>query len=60
MKQGWKITDIFQISSIGVVTARDKLTIHNTPEAVRATVPDFRSLSESDARQQYNLPERQP
>ena len=29
-EQGWEITDIFQISSIGIVTARDKLTIHWT------------------------------
>ena len=53
---GWVLTDIFQASSIGIITARDKLTIHSTPEAVRATVTDFMSLSESDARQQYNLP----
>ena len=32
---GWKkITDIFQTSSIGIITARDKLTIHWTAEAV--------------------------
>ena len=53
---GWELTDIFQVSSIGIITARDKLTIHNTPEAVRATVTDFVSLSESEARQQYRLP----
>ena len=53
---GWGLTDIFQASSIGIITARDKLTIHSTPEAVRATVIDFVSLSESEARQQYRLP----
>ena len=53
---GWELTDIFQASSIGIITARDKLTIHSTPEAVRATVTDFVSLSESEARQQYRLP----
>ncbi|MYB96500.1 N-6 DNA methylase [Candidatus Poribacteria bacterium] len=53
---GWVLTDIFQASSIGIITARDRLTIHNTPEAVRATVTDFTSLSESEARQQYRLP----
>ena len=52
----WELTDIFQASSIGIITARDRLTIHNTPEAVRATVTDFVSLSESEARQQYRLP----
>ncbi len=29
---GWEITDIFQTSSVGIVTGRDKLTIHGTPE----------------------------
>ena len=53
---GWELTDIFQASSIGIITARDRLTIHSTPEAVRATVTDFVSLSESEARQQYRLP----
>ena len=27
---GWEITDIFHNSSIGIATARDKLTIHRT------------------------------
>ena len=54
-EEGCKITDIFQISSIGIVTARDKLTIHRTPEKVRETVSDFVSLSEEEARKKYNL-----
>ena len=53
---GWKITDIFQISSIGVVTARDRLTIHRTAEDVRETVTDFVSLSVDKARERYGLP----
>ena len=53
---GWVLTDIFQESSIGIITARDRLTIHSTPEAVHATVTDFAALSESEARQQYRLP----
>ena len=52
---GWKITDIFQTSSVGLVTARDKLTIHQTPEDVRKTVNDFASLSVSEAREKYGL-----
>ena len=41
-ESGWELTDLFQASSIGVITARDRLTIHNTPEAVRSTVTRFR------------------
>ena len=52
---GWRITDIFQTSSIGIATARDKLTIHRTAEAVRETVTDFVSLSVDKAREKYGL-----
>ena len=52
---GWTTTDIFQSSSIGIVTARDKLTIHRTAEKVNETVSDFVSLSEDEARKKYNL-----
>ena len=54
-EDGWQITDIFQTSSIGIVTARDKLTIHRTAEAVRETVTDFVSLSVEEARERYDL-----
>ena len=53
---GWQLADIFQASSIGIITARDQLTIHHTPEAASTTVTDFMSLSESEARQHYRLP----
>ena len=53
---GWKIDDIFQTSSIGIVTARDKLTIHRTAEDIRETVTDFVSLSVDEAREKYRLP----
>ncbi|MCG9130486.1 N-6 DNA methylase [Candidatus Poribacteria bacterium] len=55
-EEGWKITDIFQIKSIGIVTARDKLTIHRTVEDVRETVTDFVALSVDEARESYSLP----
>ena len=54
-EQGWEITDIFQTSSIGIVTARDKLTLHRTPKAIRETVADFMSLPEADVREKYKL-----
>ena len=55
-EKGWKITDIFQIKSIGIVTARDKLTIHRTVEEVSETVTDFVSHSVEEARERYRLP----
>ena len=54
-KKSKKITDIFQTSSIGILTARDKLTIHWTAEQLHETVKDFVSLPEDEARQKYKL-----
>jgi predicted helicase len=52
---GWKITDIMPINSVGVVTARDGLTIQKSPEKVWKIVRDFSSLPEDIARSKYNL-----
>ena len=54
-ESGWKINDIFHISSVGIVTGRDRLTIHRTVEELRETVVDFVSLSEDEAREKYEL-----
>ena len=54
--QGWEITDIFQIDSVGIVTGRDKFTLHWKVEKLCETVTDFISLSEDEARKKYQLP----
>jgi len=54
-QKGWKITDVFLINSVGVVTARDKLTIQWTEEQIWNVVQNFSSLSEEDARRKYSL-----
>ncbi|MEK6544814.1 MAG: type ISP restriction/modification enzyme, partial [Elusimicrobiota bacterium] len=38
-QKGWKITDIFPVNSVGIVTARDRLTIHWTPEDAFMCMP---------------------
>ena len=53
---GWETTDIFQIDSVGIVTGRDKFTLHWTAKKLRETVDNFVSLSEDDARKKYQLP----
>ena len=55
-ENGWEITDIFHIGSVGIATSRDKLTIHRTAEGIRETVPDFVSLPAAEAREKYKLP----
>lgn len=52
-----KITDIFPVNSAGIVTARDELTIKNTPEEVWTTVTNFFPMKPEEARQRYNLGE---
>jgi predicted helicase len=53
--EGWKITDIMLVNSVGIVTARDSLTIKWSAEEVESTVRDFVSLPVEEARQIYSL-----
>jgi len=50
-----KITDIFPVNSVGIVTARDKLTIQFTPEKVWTTILNFSKMDEELARLAYRL-----
>ena len=52
---GWKLTDVFPVNSVGIVTARDKLAIQWTREDMRRVASDFANRSEEDARVRYNL-----
>jgi len=54
-EQGWKITDVFPVNSVGIVTARDDLTIQFTPDEVWKTVRDFSALPVDEARRKYHL-----
>ncbi|MEN6387982.1 MAG: type ISP restriction/modification enzyme, partial [Candidatus Cryosericum sp.] len=50
-----KVTEIFPISSTGIVTARDELTIQFTPEQVWQTVNRFISMPPEEAREVFHL-----
>ncbi len=50
-----KIIDIFLEKSVGIVTARDSLTVRWSQEDVWRTVQDFASLPTEDARRKYDL-----
>jgi predicted helicase len=52
-----RVTAIFPVNSVGIVTARDSLTIHWTPEDVWTTVLNFSRLDPELARQAYKLGE---
>jgi len=53
--QGWRIPDIFPVHSVGIVTARDGLTIHRTPDAVWQTVCELVALEPESARERFRL-----
>ena len=54
-ERGWKITDIMPINSVGIVTARDALTIHFSRDQVAETIKRFVSLPVETARQVFDL-----
>lgn len=54
-EQGWKVTDIFPVNSVGVTTARDRLTIHYTEDELWKTVRDFAAFPAEEAREKYKL-----
>jgi len=49
------IPELFPVNSVGIVTARDGLTIHWSPEEVWKTVTVFSRMDPELARQGYNL-----
>ncbi len=52
----WKsLPEIFPINSVGIVSARDGLTIHDTPNHVRKTINHFVSMDTETARMAYQL-----
>jgi hypothetical protein len=52
---GWKVDVVFPIHSLGIVTARDSLTVHFTSRELMETVTDFASLPTEVAREKYSL-----
>lgn len=49
------LPDIFPVNSVGIVTARDRLTIQGTENQVRNTIHHFTSLDVESAREAYKL-----
>jgi predicted helicase len=50
-----KLTDIFPVHGVGIVTARDKLTIKGSEEEVYTTVSNFSKVDETFARLSFHL-----
>ena len=54
-EQNWKITEAMPVNSVGIVTARDSLTIHWTAEDAWRCVQDFAALPAEAARDKFDL-----
>ena len=54
--QWFSVTEFFRVGGTGVVTKRDKLTIHITKEGVVGAVTDMSTLSEEMVRNKYKIP----
>ncbi len=54
-ENGWQVTEMMPINSVGLYTARDDLAIQWTREDLLATMRDFVSLSADLAREKFNL-----
>ena len=54
-QRGFSLTDLFTINSVGIVTARDNFTIHQTNEEVKKTIDEFLTLDDEIARTRFKL-----
>lgn len=54
-KKGFSVRELFPLNSIGIVTARDKFTIHHSSTDLKDTACKFLSLNDEDARVEFNL-----
>lgn len=54
-QEGFSVEKLFPVSSVGIVTARDAFTIHETKEAVKEVVERFVEMEVEEARSHYKL-----
>lgn len=54
-KQGFSLQKLFPSNSVGITTARDSLTIHESKEKLERVIQDFAYLSHDKAREKFKL-----
>ncbi len=54
-QKGFQIKELFPVNSVGIVTARDSLTIDKNRTALTDRLEDFLTLSDEQARMKFNL-----
>jgi predicted helicase len=53
--KGFSVNEIFTLNNVGIVTARDGFTIHNSKQEVENTITEFLKLDDEEARIKFNL-----
>jgi len=53
--KGFGVQDLFPVNSVGIVTARDNFTIHDSAKAVKNTINEFLKLDIESARDRFAL-----
>jgi predicted helicase len=53
--KGFAVNELFKINNVGIVTARDNFTIHETKNKVKETIDEFLNLDDESARIRFNL-----
>ena len=54
-EKGFSVAELFPENSVGVVTARDEFTIHQSKEKVSETIESFLNLEDETARETFQL-----
>ncbi|GAA9471246.1 hypothetical protein BTM449_01900 [Helicobacter pylori] len=54
-EQGFSVKDMFQISSVGIVTGRDHVIFHKDKESLLKLLKDFSTLEPSELRRKYDI-----
>ncbi len=54
-EQGFSVKDMFQISSVGIVTGRDHVVFHKKKENLLELLKDFSTLEPSELRRKYDI-----
>ncbi|GAA7093007.1 DNA methyltransferase [Helicobacter pylori] len=54
-EQGFSVQDMFQISSVGIVTGRDHVVFHKDKESLLKLLKDFSTLEPSELRRIYKI-----
>ncbi|GHQ97769.1 type ISP restriction/modification enzyme [Helicobacter pylori] len=54
-EQGFSVKEMFQISSVGIVTGRDHVVFHKKKESLLELLKDFSTLEPSELRRKYDI-----